>query len=529
MPEPRVHDIAVVGSGFAGSIVARIARRLGFDVLLLERARHPRFAIGESATPLANLLMEELGNRYNFEDLVNLSKWGTWQEHHPEIGCGLKRGFSFLYHQPGERFAARQDRSDQLMVAASPSDHIADMHWYRPDFDTHMMEQARAMGVDYCDRVELGAPTFAQGVWELSGQRPGNRQKRWRARYLVDASGIRGLLHRSLGEPESRYPGLPATRSLFSHFRGVRRLVGAEHFPFPEGTPYPVDDAALHHVFPGGWVWVLRFANGITSAGIAATEPLAAELALEEGEPAWRRLLSRYPTLGDQFAKAKATVPFVHLPNLSYRSQRSSGAAWYRLPSSAGFVDPLLSTGFALTLLGIRRFLLALEDSRGNLGKQFDARVAAIGARSLQETDAVARLIAALYATMDDFALFRELAKLYFAAASFGESARRLGKPALTDAFLCIDRPDFAGHMNHACDLAIDERDRSGARAEILSTIQAALAPIDIAGLTDPARNAWYPVIPADLLAARHKLHSTESELCAMLSRCGIELEVPDR
>jgi FADH2 O2-dependent halogenase len=49
-------DLAVVGSGFSGSLLAMIARRLGLSVALLERGRHPRFAIGESSTPLANLL-----------------------------------------------------------------------------------------------------------------------------------------------------------------------------------------------------------------------------------------------------------------------------------------------------------------------------------------------------------------------------------------------------------------------------------------------------------------------------------------
>jgi len=45
-------DLANVGSGFGGSILAMVARRLGLRVALLERGRHPRFAIGESSSPL---------------------------------------------------------------------------------------------------------------------------------------------------------------------------------------------------------------------------------------------------------------------------------------------------------------------------------------------------------------------------------------------------------------------------------------------------------------------------------------------
>src|SRR4051812_13632066 len=94
-------DIAIVGSGFGGSLLAMIARRLGRSVILLERGQHPRFAIGESSTPLANLLLEEMAHRYELPRLLPLVKWGSWQKTYPSLGCGLKRGFSFFHHTLG--------------------------------------------------------------------------------------------------------------------------------------------------------------------------------------------------------------------------------------------------------------------------------------------------------------------------------------------------------------------------------------------------------------------------------------------
>ncbi|PYI82491.1 MAG: hypothetical protein DME26_17470, partial [Verrucomicrobia bacterium] len=126
-------DIAVVGSGFAGSLMAMILRRLGYSVVMIERNKHPRFVIGESSTPLANLLLEELARRYDLPAALPLSKWGSWQREHPEIGCGLKRGFTFYHHIFNQPFDPSRER--QLLVAASPHDEIADTHWYRPDFD----------------------------------------------------------------------------------------------------------------------------------------------------------------------------------------------------------------------------------------------------------------------------------------------------------------------------------------------------------------------------------------------------------
>src|ERR1035441_2728761 len=147
-------DVAIVGSGFAGSLLALVARRLGLSVVLLEKGSHPRFAIGESTSPLANLLLEELATRYALPRLLPFAKWGSWRRAHPEMSCGLKRGFSFFPHPEGRPFASAPDRQDQLLVAASPNDEVADTHWYRPDFDAFLVEEGREAGVEDLDHAE---------------------------------------------------------------------------------------------------------------------------------------------------------------------------------------------------------------------------------------------------------------------------------------------------------------------------------------------------------------------------------------
>src|SRR5690349_22586340 len=86
-------EVAIVGSGFAGSLLARVLRVIGYEVVLLERGTHPRFAIGESSTPLANLSLERLGNRYALDDCYQMATHGRWLAHLPDVRRGLKRGF----------------------------------------------------------------------------------------------------------------------------------------------------------------------------------------------------------------------------------------------------------------------------------------------------------------------------------------------------------------------------------------------------------------------------------------------------
>jgi len=515
-------DVAVVGSGFAGTLLAIICRRLGRSVVLVERGAHPRFAIGESSSPLANLILEELCDRYGLSRIRPLSAWGSWQRRYPQIACGLKRGFTFCAHRPGRLFAADPERADQLLVAASPNDEVADTHWYRADFDAFLVGEAQSEGVEYLDRTRLDTVRASAAGFELAGERAG-RVVSLTARFVADASGPAGFLHRTLALPWSGFPDLPATAGFYTHFEGVHRLSELGVFEPREEPPYPADDAAVHHVFPGGWIWVLRFNNGITSAGVSATPALAEELDLAEGAPAWERLLARLPTVERQFSGARPVLPFVYRASLPFRSRLAGGGGWALLPSAAAFVDPLLSTGFPLTLLGLTRLAEAIETAWGTA--DFARKVNAHASRTLREADAAALLVAALLTSLADFPLFAALSKLYFAAASFSEATRRLSRDRPPGSFLCADHPVFGPAFETCCRLALQRHtggDRTPAqRKDLLRQLARAIEPLDVAGLGDPSRRNWHPVLADDLLAGADKLSATRAEIERLLERSG--------
>lgn len=497
-------DVAIIGSGFSGSLLAMIARRLGRSVVMIERGTHPRFAIGESSTPLANLLLEEIAANYDLPRLRPLCEWGSWRKSYPEIACGLKRGFTFYHHRFDEPWSRRKDRANELLVAASPHDQVADTHWYRADFDAFLAREAQALGVDYLDQTELSSANQAGGRLQLEGKR-GGRSFRITARLTVDGTGPRGFLHRAFALGASAFPDLPPIEGLYSHFEGVRRW---DEMMECLGNPYPADDAAVHHVFPGGWIWVLRFNNGIVSAGVAA-----AKLQQPGHEDLWQRLLNRLPAVRDQFAQARAVMPFIHASNLPFRTSSVAGENWALMPSAAGFIDPLLSTGFPLTLLGVQRLGRALERF-----ENLPIALKAYEGQTLLELDAAARLIGALYRAMERPAIFNALTLLYFAAASYTECARRLRRPEIAgNTFLLGEHPNFAPAFHHCTDLAL-----SGAEPQrIIKHVLAAIEPIDIAGLSDFSRRNSYGVFASDLRRAAGKLRATEAEIDEMLSRCG--------
>ena len=516
-PEIRIEtDIAIVGSGFGGALTALALRARGKRVLLIERGRHPRFAIGESSTPLANLLLEELATRYDLAGVRPFCKWGTWQRSRPDVACGLKRGFSFFFHEPGQEFIDTEEHRRQLLVAASPHDSIADTHWYRPEFDHALVEEAQRAGAEYMDMTRLERLSHHGDRSTLEGERQG-QAVHVSARFVIDASGPRGFLQRALQLDAAPLRWLPPTQGLYTHFEGVERW---DQLQRGAGCPpYPIDDAALHHVFPGGWIWVLRFNNGITSAGAALTDPVAGAVAAADGAAAWTRLLDGLPSVAEQFRPARATLPFVHAPRVAFRSARVSGPGWAMLPSAAGVIDPLLSTGFPLTLLGVLRLVDLLERTRP--GAERDAALADYERTTLAELDATERLVGALYETMDDPPLFKRLALLYFAAASFSEAARRLGRSELAPGFLLSAHPTFGAELAACASLAA-ARPGGSARRALEHRIDSAIEPFDAAGLLDAGRRDWYPVRADDLLASAGKFNATREEVLVLLERTGM-------
>ena len=482
-----------------------IAKRLGRSVALIERGSHPRFAIGESSTPLANLLLEEIATTYDLPRLRPLCEWGSWQRAYPDVACGLKRGFTFYHHEFDRPWARRSDRANELLVAASPHDEVADTHWYRAEFDEFLVREAQNLEVEYLDETELTAVSTSPLGLRLEGTR-GAKRIDIQARFTVDATGPHGFLHRAFKLPESPFPNLPPIEGLFTHFVDVHRW---DDLMPCAGAPYPPDDAAVHHVFPGGWIWILRVGNGITSAGIAA---VADRFDLGDGS-GWLKLLDRLPAVREQFAHARAKRPFVHAANLPFRSRAVIGPHWALMPSAAGFVDPLLSTGFPLTLLGIQRLAEVLKNLNAS-----EAHLKRHETQTLREVDRAARLIAALYRNMDRPQVFNALTLLYFAAASFTETARRLGKADVAgETFLLGDHARFAPAFELCIDLALQVADATRIVKQVLTAIE----PIDIAGLSDSSRRNAYGVFASDLRSAAHKLNASVGEIDAMLARCG--------
>jgi FADH2 O2-dependent halogenase len=147
-------------------------------------------------------------------------------------------------------------------------------------------------------------------------------------------------------------------------------------------------------------------------------------------------------------------------------------------------------------------------------------RLHAYGEKTDAELVAASCLIGALYANMSDFAVFTALSLLYFAAVSFSEAARRLGKPELASSFLLHDDAVFGPASRQLLERAQELRTKEES-TELVQDILRTIEPFNVAGFGDAARRNWYPVNADDLLRSAHKLDTTAEDILQMLQRCG--------
>jgi FADH2 O2-dependent halogenase len=492
-------DVAVLGAGFAGSLMALVLQRVGRHPVLLERGSHPRFAIGESSTPLANLTLEGLCRTYDLPRLFPLTKYGRWQRTYPGISCGLKRGFSFFQHYPGRAFQPSPDHTNELLVAASPADEIGDTHWFRAEVDHFLVREVQAAGIPYFDRTELTA-IEQDRRWRLRGRRD-TEDVEIEASFLIDATGPAGLLTRTLGIPTDPAEVGTHSWSVYSHFEGVelwedrlREMNGcvADH-------PYRCDAAALHHVLADGWVWVLRFNNGITSAGVAfdgRRHPPDFSLSPEEE---WVQVLQTYPSLGRQFARAQAVQPWTRTGRLQRRAGRVAGPDWALLPHAAYFLDPLFSAGIAHTMLGIERLARILEPNKNPTS--LSDQLGEYGRTLLREVEFVDWLVHGSYLTFGRFDLLSAYTMYYFAGAVQSEERRLRGTGRPEDEFLFSHHPPLRAALKKSYDALLRAGGGEGPSPafadDFFRQIARDIAPINPAGFCDRAKHNMYPYVQA--------------------------------
>jgi len=343
-------DVAVIGSGIAGSALAAILARHGLKVVVFEAKSHPRFAIGESLILETSETFRAMAELYDVPELAFFSAENYFS--HIGTSHGVKRHFTFLYH-PDERGDRTADPSKVLQAVIPKQPHGHELHLYRQDTDYFLMTVAVRYGAVVLQNMPVGEVTFTAGGALV--KTPGGRC--FEAAYVVDAGGFRSVLADAF---DLRHTALQThSRAIFTHmievpcYHQVRASQG--HY----GVPFRFSEGTLHHLFEGGWLWVIPFnnharsTNPLCSVGLMLDPRVHPPDSSLEADEEFHAFIHRFPGLPRQFEGARAVRTWTRTERIQYGARRIVGDRFCLLGHAAGFIDPLFSKGLYASLYSV--------------------------------------------------------------------------------------------------------------------------------------------------------------------------------
>jgi flavin-dependent dehydrogenase len=313
-------DVLVIGGGPAGSTIAALLARRGYDVTLLEKDRHPRFHIGESLLPANLPLLEQLGVAEQVR-AIGMQKWGAefvspcdGRQQDFRFAEAWDKSMPYAYH-------VRRSQFDEILIRNAAQ------------AGAHVIEGCRVRGVQFQGSAPQGGTL--QGGTRVEAQHQDGRTQHWQARYLVDASGRDTLLGNQLGlkQRNSRHN----SAAIFGHFSGAQRNPGerAGHITI--------------YWFDHGWLWFIPLHDGASSVG-AVVWPYYLKSRSVPVREFFLATIAQCPPLAQRLANATLITEVEATGNYSYSSTQSHGNGYLLLGDAYAFIDPVFSSGVLLAM-----------------------------------------------------------------------------------------------------------------------------------------------------------------------------------
>jgi tetracycline 7-halogenase / FADH2 O2-dependent halogenase len=393
-------DVVILGTGFSGSILGAILARHGYKVLLIDEKEHPKFAIGEATIPQTTMMMRAIADRYNVPEIGDCS---TFEGMHQYVTshCGIKTNFGFVYQKPGlpqNPQEVTQNIIPHLLVGY-------DCHWFRQDLDAYLLTVAVKYGASVRQNTHVEDLVIDEKRVFLKT----DRGEEYFARYIVDSTGFKSILAKKFDLRESPCRFKTHSRSLFNHFVGVKSYdeCGDSN---GWGVPQAWHNGTMHHLFPGGWMWVIPFNNHpesnslLCSIGVSLDTRIFPKTDLTPQQE-FDSILAKFPNIAQQFENASPVREWVSTERLQYSSSRCVGDRFCLTAQATGTIDALFSRGMANTVDGLYALsdllLKALEDDDFS-AKRFEY-LERLQQRLLDYND---RLVHCSYIAFSDFALW---------------------------------------------------------------------------------------------------------------------------
>ncbi|HEV8442782.1 MAG TPA: NAD(P)/FAD-dependent oxidoreductase [Steroidobacteraceae bacterium] len=306
-------DVLVIGAGPAGSLVSALLARRGFQVLVLERQKFPRFSIGESLLACSMELLAEAGM----------------------VEAVMARGFQF---KNGAAFDRNGEFSDFNFVEKSSPGYPFTFQVPRADFDATLAAEAQRMGAEIRFEVEITAADLVGDTPKVTSRSADGAVELHEPRFVLDASGFGRTLPKLLGlEKPSSFPPRAA---IFTHVRDRAPSGSFDRQKIRVG---------VHPTESDVWSWLIPFSNGHASVGVVASiEHHKARTGTPE-EQFWQALRAE-PRLHELLSRAETVRPVGEIIGYAATVTSLHGRHFALLGNAAEFLDPVFSSGVTIAM-----------------------------------------------------------------------------------------------------------------------------------------------------------------------------------
>jgi len=320
---PAHAKVLVIGGGPGGSMSAILLAREGFDVVVLERDKFPRYHIGESLLTSAIPVLKFVG------------LYERMQAH------GFKR-------KHGGFFTLKDGAAPGHIDFREVSEHKHSYQVIRSEFDHLLLQYAAEMGAQVFEETSVtGVQLDGERPVRASWQRADGTKGEISFDYVVDASGVSGLMSTKVLHNRQIQPAF-TNIAVGSYWKNYTPYVT------PDGKPQEGEFYMEALRDGSGWVWTVPLHDGTLSVGVVVHSDHFRTMRDETGdlEGIYALGLSRATNVSQMLAGAEQVQPVKVWRDFSYVADSFAGPGYRMVGDAAAFIDPLFSTGVHLAFLG---------------------------------------------------------------------------------------------------------------------------------------------------------------------------------